>query len=308
MQGNKGIQAPVFNIVHGSFVDGWGVRTTVFLKGCPLRCLWCCNPEGQKLELELKYTEADCNGCGQCVTSCSLGAIRMSESLSPHALIDRKLCNNCLRCIESCYTNALGSFGTMYTVDELFQMVKKDMRYFGTDGGVTIGGGEATVYPEFTLELLKKCKAAFIHTALDTCGYITTSVGIAALAEADLVLYDIKGMDEKNHYECTGVSNKVILENLLYRDSLKKEIIIRLPIIPNYTDSEDNLIKTADFLATLKSVRRVDILPFHRYGTIKYEQLGLLYSLGNSKEITNDRLEVIKKIFEKRNLNAQIGG
>ncbi|MCL2493520.1 MAG: glycyl-radical enzyme activating protein [Clostridiales bacterium] len=302
------LTAPIFNIVHGSTVDGWGVRTTVFLKGCPLRCLWCCNPEGQILDNELKYTAEDCNGCGNCVPVCPKNAITMKADPVSRAVIDRGLCDNCMICVDSCYVGALAPFAKIYTVDELFKEIERDQAYFGADGGVTIGGGEATLRPEFTLEFIRKCKKAYIHTALDTCGFINTETGMKCLEEADLALYDIKGLNADTHKRGTGVDNGLILKNLEYRDSLGKEIIIRLPLIPEYTDSPENLKREAELISTLKSVTRVDIIPFHKYAEIKYNQLGwpLPYIFGEN--FPEEREQEVLDLFLNAGLPAQIGG
>lgn len=300
--------APVFNIVHGSTVDGWGVRTTVFLKGCPLRCLWCCNPEGQKKDRELKYTQEDCIGCGRCVDACPMNAISMSGGPTPKAVIDRSLCDNCFLCVEECFEKALDIFGKIYSVDELIQILKKDQSYFGTDGGVTIGGGEATIYPEFTLALIEKLKASHIHTALDTCGYILTKTGLKALAEVDLALYDIKGLDRDTHIRGTGVPNQVILRNLEYRDSLGKDIIIQLPIILGFTADWKNLEDTAKLLTKYKSVKRVDLIPFHRYSEIKYRQLGIPLPDLFMEDYPEEWAVPIRDMFQGYGLNTQIRG
>ncbi len=304
------IKGSVFHIIHGSFVDGYGIRTTVFLKGCPLKCIWCCNPEGQAFQQELKVIAADCNGCGNCVSACPQGAILMENQPGGILLtVDRKLCNHCGRCIDVCYTNALSFFGKEYTVEELFNIIQKDAIFYrSSDGGVTIGGGEATWQPEFTLALIRKCKENYIHTAIDTCGYVTSTEGRQALAEADLILFDLKGMDSQDHLKNTGVPNEIILENLKNLNALGKEIIIRVPVIPGYTDSQQNLTATAAFLATLPAVVRVDILPVHQFGKVKYAQIGMEYKLGDVQLISPERQEQIKALFASYGLTAQIGG
>jgi glycyl-radical enzyme activating protein len=299
----------IFHIIHGSFVDGYGIRTTVFLKGCPLRCVWCCNPEGQIGAPEIKFTSSKCDGCGRCVPICPVNAIQIALRPEDDKInIDRQLCTNCGKCIEVCYTGALDYFGQWMTVDEVFDIVKKDEQFYRAGGGgVTIGGGEPTFQPLFTRALLKKCKENYIHTAVDTCGYTSTSDGLKALEEADLLLYDLKGIAPKQHRENTGVSNKLILDNLSHLASIGKSIIIRLPIIPGYNDSAENIESIAEFLSRLSSVERVDLMAYHEYGTIKYQQLGRNYKL-QIQLLSQERLDDIKDTFEQHGLNVQIGG
>jgi pyruvate formate lyase activating enzyme len=224
------------------------------------------------------------------------------------AKIDRELCDDCLICVDHCYVNALNRFGKQYTVGELFKEIEKDQSYFGEDGGVSIGGGEATLYPDFTLALIRKCREAFIHSALDTCGYIRTETGMRCLEEADLVLYDIKGLDADTHLRGTGVANDIILDNLRYRDSLGKEMILRLPLIPGYTDDLANLEKTANLIAGLKTVKRVDLIPFHKYSEIKYRQLGLRVPAVFERNFLQEDELPTKEFFRGFGINAQIGG
>lgn len=299
----------IFHIIRGSFVDGYGVRTTVFLKGCPLSCIWCCNPEGQHGHPEIKFTPSECDGCGRCVPVCPTNAIQLEpKSGGDRIKIDRELCTNCGKCIEVCYTGALDCFGKYYTVDELFDIVKKDEQFYRTSGGgVTIGGGEPTFQPLFTYALLRKCKENYIHTAVDTCGYTLTSEGLKVLEEADLLLYDIKGIDPKEHFKNTSVSNELILSTLKRLDAMGKTIIIRVPIVPGYTDSAQNIESTAKFLSRLKSVERVDLLAYHEYGGVKYGQLGREYKL-HIQLPTEEQLNAIKATFERYGLNVQLGG
>lgn len=303
------VKGLIFHIIHGSFVDGHGIRTTVFLKGCPLRCLWCCNPEGQNTIPEIKCTASLCDGCGRCVKVCSKHAIKVSKTAKGDKVtIDRKLCDNCGECIDVCYTDTLSYFGKWYTVDELYAVVEKDRAYYrSSGGGVTIGGGEPTFQAKFTRAFLKKCKDNYIHTALDTCGYTVNEDGLKALEEADLLLFDLKGLDPLQHKKSTGVSNEIILKNLKHLNDIGKDIIIRLPIIPNLTDSDKNLKDTAKLLSKLKSVERVDLLAYHQYGTIKYRELGREYKL-NEPSISAERMDSIKNLFEGYGLKVQLGG
>jgi pyruvate formate lyase activating enzyme len=303
------IKGLIFHIIHGSFVDGYGIRTTVFLKGCPLRCLWCCNPEGQQSYQEIKLTDSLCNGCGKCLQVCPENAIQIrQDSETAKVEIDRALCTNCGKCIEVCYTGALDYFGKYYSVDELFDIVKKDEQYYrASGGGVTIGGGEPTFQPIFTHSFLNKCRENYIHTALDTCGYTLNSEGLKILEEADLLLFDIKGIEPVAHLKNTGVSNDIILANLKHLNAMGKPIIIRVPVIPGHTDSAQNIKATAELLSGLKSVERVDLLAYHEYGTIKYQQLGREYKL-HIQPLTDERLNEIKDTFERHSLNVQLGG
>lgn len=299
----------IFNIVHGSFVDGYGVRTTIFLKGCPLRCVWCCNPEGQNIHPEIKFIPSQCNECGRCIEVCPTYAIEFnSDSIENRLKINRELCTNCGKCIEVCYTGAFENIGEYISIQELLSIVKRGEQFYrDSGGGVTIGGGEPTFQPSFTLEFIRECKKYYLHTAVDTCGYTLTREAFSVLKEADLLLFDLKGIDPKRHFENTGVSNEIILNNLIKLDKLKKQIIVRLPIIPDLTDSIENIVSVAKFLSTLKTIQRVDLLPYHEYGKIKYTQLGKHY-YPPLRKITQSELNNIKHQLECYGLNVQFGG
>lgn len=299
----------VFQIIHGSFLDGPGIRTTVFLKGCPLSCLWCCNPEGQKAHAELKVTAALCNQCGNCIPVCPEGAMRLGGMPGEDPIVvDRTLCTNCLECVDVCYKGALERFGVYYTVDELFELVRKDERYYSdSGGGVTIGGGEPTLQARFVRAFLKKCREHHIHTALDTCGYTTSEEGALALEEADLLLFDIKGLDPAQHFVDTAVSNEIILKNLRHANDIGKPVIIRFPIIPGHTDSDETVDAVGSLLSGLRSVQRVDLMAYHQYGTVKYEQLGREYRL-QVESPGDERMAEIRERLESFGLRVQLGG
>ena len=290
------IQGLIFHIIHGSFVDGYGVRTTVFLKGCPLRCVWCCNPEGQQVYRELKYSFKLCNGCGNCISVCPENAISFDpESRDNKIRINRILCTNCGECINVCYTDALDYFGNTYMVNELFSIVKKDEHFYREQGGgVTIGGGEPTMQARFTHEFIRKCKKNYIHTAVDTCGYATSKEGFEILEDVDLVLFDLKGIDSGEHIKNTGVDNEIILNNLKKLNDARKKIIIRVPLVPGYTDSDERLEKTAVFLSKMTSVERVDLMAYHEYGIVKYQELGMEYRV-KARPHSLERLNQIKR-------------
>ena len=304
---SKSITGLIFNIVHSSLVDGPGVRTTVFLKGCPLRCLWCCNSEGQLRKKEIKTEPELCTACGKCADLCPENAIVLTDGKL--AGINRERCTECGLCAEACYMNAIDVFGKQYTVDEVLDIVLRDKDYYlATGGGVTIGGGEPTLQEEFTAELMKRLHENGIHVALDTCGYTLSEKGRKLLDDADLLLFDIKGLDEQTHTRCTGVSNKPILENLSRRNDLGKDIIIRLPLIPGWTDSDENITAEAELLSGCPAIIRVDIIPYHDYGKIKFYQRGRAYPMEGTERLTDARVEEIKAILEQRGLKVQIGG
>jgi len=295
----------IFNIVHGSFVDGYGIRTTIFLKGCPLRCVWCCNPEGQGFKPQVKVISTHCNGCGRCVEACNKAAVAIVDGC---VKIDRSLCNGCGKCAEKCWFDALDIFGKEYTAKEMFEIIARDQAFYNASGGgLTIGGGEATCYPEFCLGLIHLCHDAGINVAIDTCGYVSSGPGLEVLKQADLILFDIKGLNNEAHIRNTGFSNKMILENLQILCDSGKKIIIRIPLIPDYNDSGHELKDIAKLLSRLKCIERVDLIAFHEFGKTKYRQLNMNYAVSTSL-IPEQRQEEVKALFESYGLNTQLGG
>lgn len=297
----------VFNIAYGSYVDGPGSRTTVFLKGCPLRCLWCCNSEGQLRSPELKLEAELCTACGKCYDICAENAIAFENGKI--TAIDRNKCTMCGKCASACYMDAIDTFGREYTVDELMEIILRDRDYFeATGGGVTIGGGEPTMHWAFTGELMRRLHAEGIHVALDTCGYTVSDEARALLDEADLLLFDVKGFDPEEHKRCTGVSNELILKNLHEMDAAGKPIIVRMPMIPGCNDSDATVEAEAEMLSKLRSLIRIDMIPYHDYGKIKFGQRGMPYPLEGTAKLSNDRVDEIRAILEKHGLKVQIGG
>lgn len=295
--------ATVFNVVHGSFVDGWGIRTTVFLKGCPLRCLWCCNPESQRPQPELQVVEEHCSGCGRCLDRCPAGALRLEGG---RVQVDRDKCDGCGKCVTSCWPGALALWGRTRTAEDVFAECLRDRSFYDqSGGGVTLSGGEATLQPEFCLEMLRLCHGEGISVAIDTCGQVTTPEGLEVLRRADLILFDIKGLDPEAHRRNTGVSNRVILENLRRMEAWGKEVIIRYPIIPHHNRQEAEDI--ARLLSGLGCVRRVDLIPYHQYGTGKYQQLGRRYTL-EEESLSREEQQALLERFSALGLNAQLGG
>jgi len=297
----------VYDIQRFAIHDGPGIRTLVYMKGCPLKCLWCSSPQTQKFSTEILYTESKCEKCLRCVDECPKKAIIFSDK--EKIKIDRKLCNTCGQCVEICPNQALKLIGDQITVEELFQDVMKDSNFYRrSDGGVTIGGGEPTMQHEFVADLLKKCKETYVHTAMETCGYVKWEDLEKILEYIDLLYFDIKHMDSRIHKELTGVSNELILENAR-KASKMRPIIIRIPLIPGRNDSEENLLNTAKFAAELgENLLRIDLLPYHEFGTRNYEQLGREYGLKDVEPPSEDYMINLKKLVESCGVKVQIGG
>lgn len=302
------LRAPVFNLVNGSFVDGPGIRTTIFLKGCRLRCKWCCNPEGQSFQPEMRFLAAHCrSGCSDCVSACPEGAIRRDTGTLK---IDRAKCIGCGRCETACFEDALRLFGKWYTPEDLMGRIRREKPYLTrSGGGVTIGGGEATCWSAFCRELIRLCHAEGIHTAIDSCGYPCTEETLSALDAADLVLFDLKGMDSARHQENTGAGNEEILRTFEHLRATNKPVIVRAPLVPGYNDSPEELAALGRLLRESPNVERVDLMPYHEYGVSKYEEIGLAYPLaGKLEPYSQDQVRQLLEFFRAYHPNVQIGG
>ena len=268
----------VFDISEAGVHDGPGLRTTVFLKGCPLKCLWCHNPESQSAQRELMYNPEKCVHCLRCVSVCPTQSHLQSDG--KHLLV-RDGCEACGACIShTC--EALELAGRALSTDEILKEALKDALYYqNSGGGLTLSGGEPLAQWEAARELLQKAKAHGIHTAVETCGQISPKALEETLPFIDLYLFDWKESDPKRHAGYTGVDNRRIRENLAYLDAKKKEIILRCPIIPTLNDREDHLLGIAKLANKHKSIRRIVIEPYHTLGVGKYERLGKSYSLSS---------------------------
>jgi pyruvate formate lyase activating enzyme len=263
----------VFNIQKFAIQDGPGIRTTVFMKGCPLRCPWCSNPEGMGSAPELMPSERKCIACKRCMEACTPGAISFREDIRE---IDWALCSGCLACAEVCPSHALEVVGQYRTVDETFRIAERDRDFYeSSGGGVTVSGGEALLQWEFVRELLKKCQEADLHTALDTTGYCAWENMRQVLLYTDLVLFDIKHTDPDRHREKTGVPNERILRNLERAASMTK-VWLRVPVVPGFNDSEPDMRSTAE-LAVRIGAEKVSLLPCHDWAREKYRRLGRRY-------------------------------
>ena len=287
--------------------DGPGIRTLIYMKGCPLKCLWCSSPQTQKPSTEILHIELNCKKCGSCIEVCSNNAITISDKNGIQ--IDRKLCKSCGECVETCLNQALKLAGNKVTVEELFKEVNKDSPFYRrSNGGITVGGGEPTMQHEFVTAFLKRCKQIYIHTAMESCGYVKWEYLEKLLEHLDLVYFDIKHMDPLVHKELTGVSNELILENIKKASALRP-VIIRIPVATGLNDSDENILATARFATGLGSnLQRIEILPYHKFGTHLYDQLGIEYKLKDVDPPSDERMEKLKELIESCGIKAQIGG
>jgi pyruvate formate lyase activating enzyme len=295
----------LFNIMRYSVYDGPGIRTTVFLKGCPASCLWCHNPEALSADVQLIFREDRCRHCGDCAAACPHKAISFRDG---EAATNRRLCMQCGACVDACYAEARELIGRSYTVADLMKEISRDIPFFEeSGGGVTFSGGEPLQQYEFLQEILKACKERGLHTAVDTSGYASPEVLQRIADLTDLFLYDLKLMDEIRHRELTGISNKVILENLKALAFRGKQALIRMPLVPGINDSLDNIRVMARFLAALPNMKEIELLPYHATGAGKYKRLGLTFSLPEMPPLSSAQMNPIVEELQRHGISARAG-
>ncbi len=289
-------QGVIFDIKKFSIHDGPGIRTTVFLKGCPLNCWWCHNPEGQSMAPELILRPERCIGCGACLDVCEHGALSQDGG---HIVTDRERCTVCGACVQICYAEARALVGRAVTVAEVMEAIERDTAFYDqSGGGVTVSGGEPLAQPEFLRDLLRACQAQGLHTTLDTCGFAPWEALDSVREHVDLFLYDLKLMDDARHQKFTGVSNRSTLENLRRLSGEVHRLILRVPIIPGINDDEENLRAIAAFAADLPHLERVDLLPYHRIGRDKYRRLGRPCLMPETDPPSEARMDEIARMLK----------
>ncbi|MGG7098253.1 glycyl-radical enzyme activating protein [Clostridium sardiniense] len=301
---NYGMEGLVFDIQRYSIHDGPGIRTIVFLKGCPLSCRWCSNPESQELKPSIMYQKSNCIHCGKCISACKRGAINPDNK----EFINRELCTACGECVNVCLASALTLKGKKMTVEQVIKELKKDaINYRRSGGGITLSGGEPLVQSVFTQEIFKACKAQGWHTAIETTGYARPEVIEKVFPYVDLVLMDIKNINSDSHKEGTGVSNEIILKNAKRISEITK-MVVRVPVIPRFNSSLESILEISKFAKTLNGIDTIHLLPYHTYGENKYELLGKSYLMKEFQSLSEDEIDTLKDIVQGQGLKCVIGG
>ncbi len=294
----------IFNFQHFSIHDGPGIRTTVFFKGCNLRCFWCHNPEAAIIKPEIQFFPEKCIACGACVEVCPEGAQFLEGSRRMYA---RDKCQLGFRCVEECFTGALYQIGREYRLDEVLAEIERDRQYYQfSGGGVTFSGGEPLLQKDFLRSLLTACRERGIHCAVDTAGNLPWEVFQEVTPLADLFLFDVKAFDEETHRRATGVGNRRILSNLVRLAESGSQIWIRIPVIPGVNDNAEEMEKIASFLEPLPGIQWVELLPFHTLGAEKYASLGREYPATGVTPPGKERMIDFQAVLLARGLSARV--
>lgn len=301
---NYNLTGTVFDIQRFSLHDGPGIRTIVFLKGCPLSCQWCSNPESQSVKPVIMYKKDDCLHCGRCMTACK------KEAISPDnpAWINRDRCNGCGECVNACPAGALVLKGRTMTIQQVIRELKKDATtYRRSGGGITLSGGEPLLQYEFASELLQACKGQGWHTAMETTGYGSSEAIERVIPYADMVLLDMKHMDGDRHKTFIGAGNELILKNAP-RICKLADTVIRIPVIPGFNYSVEEIGAIAEYARTLTGIRTIHLLAYHSFGENKYDLLGRDYLMKHVKPLAPESLKECKAAVESYGFQCMIGG
>lgn len=292
----------VFNIQKFSVNDGPGIRTVVFLKGCPLHCRWCANPESQMSQVQILWDEKKCVHCHHCIQTCDRK--HAVSLINDHITVNPLLCDGCMKCVKECPGHALKPEGEIMTVKQVMDKVMQDeVFYEESGGGLTLSGGEMLMQPEFSIELLKAAKENHLHTACETTGYADPQTFKAVIENLDYMLFDMKHWDSGKHQEYTGVPNDLILQNMSYAISAGKEVLPRIPVIPGFNDSPEDAEKLAEALKKA-GADKCQLLPFHQFGENKYDMLNRPYAYKGMNAYHKEDLQDYCQVFHKHGIDA----
>ncbi len=292
----------VSNIQHFSIHDGPGIRTTVFLQGCNLRCRWCHNPETWKPTVSMQYFSARCTGCGACVAVCPTGANRLEDG---KAVMDWGKCTHCMACVEHCPAEARKFEGRDMTIEEIVEVVARDKAYYDrSGGGVTLSGGEPLLNKEMVCQLLTAIRAKGIHTAVETALHVPQSTVEAVRPLVDYFMCDIKAADSDLHKQLVGAENDRVLQNIRYLAESGVPMKLRMPMVPTLNDGEENIRQTAEFLHSLSRIPEFELLKFHNLATGKYDSLGRPYPVGEIIPPDNAQMERYAEAFRRYGIEA----
>ena len=301
-------KAVIFNVQKYNTFDGPGVRTLIFFQGCPLRCKWCANPEGLERRYRIMFKADMCVNCGRCVSVCPAGIHRTDSGI--HQIDRSRNCMGCHACERTCLNRALSIVGEEKTISELLDIVLEDKDfYMMSGGGVTLGGGEVTAQPEAAASLLDVCKRRGIHTAIETCGYVTPENLKKIAPFVDLFLFDIKHIDSRRHYEWTGVRNEQILENVRWLLGNNHNVKIRMPLLKGVNDRREDIEGIVKLLLPYQdydNFKGIDLLPYHKMGVNKYKQLGLDYQIEGDPSLSKEDLDHIESWIRQYDLPASV--
>ena len=298
------LTALVSNIQGYSIHDGPGIRTVVFLKGCPLRCRWCANPENLQDRVLVGFISKLCHHCGRCAGSCPQCAILPDEDKR----IDREKCDGCARCVEACYYDALVRYGEENTAAEVFDKVRRDKIFYeSSGGGVTVSGGEPLTHADFVAELFRLCRGEGIDTCIETCGCVPQSAFEKVLPLTDHFYFDLKLMNGEKHREYTGMDNMQILANASFLAGQGADILFRRPLIPGVNDGEADIRATADFIRSLgRPELRLQLIPYHRLGVSKYAALDIPYAMEELPAMGGDAADAVRAQYEAQGISCTV--
>lgn len=297
----------IFDIRRYSINDGPGIRITLFMKGCPLRCAWCHNPESQSPKVQKLYTASKCIGAQDCIEVCPENAL----TLTPDGIVtDGEKCTLCGLCADACPSKAIEMSGKLYSVEELLKIIERERVHIDqSGGGVTFSGGEPLMHPEFLIEMLDACGEKGLHRTIDTCGFAPAKTLLEVAKRTDLFLFDLKLMDPVQHKKWTGADNRLILKNLKLLAETGANINIRIPFIKNVNTSENEIGQMAEFVSALPGKKPVvNLLPYHNIASGKYHKLKMEYNAEGMEEPTATELEMAIEIFNRNGLEAETGG